>query len=178
MKTKLFLSGAVLGLLLAAGCSTDNEKIYFTSEPNIPAPAAEPASLSKSLANTLSKADEEKIDLVIFGYLLERHFWEDGDYSALFLQADDKVVATMMKKFPRHQPPIKPSYHIDLRANQSPLDKDTGRPVMILGVDANDPDADGVVAAIGRWYAGAAVQGYYTFTLKKTGDDWAIVRVK
>jgi hypothetical protein len=116
--------------------------------------------------------------LVILSYLLDRHFWEDGNYTALFLQADDAVAAAMMKKYPNHNPPIKESYHIDLRSNQSPLDKDTGKPVMILGVDVSDPNADGTVDVIGRWFAGGAVQGFYTFKLQKTGDDWPIVSVK
>lgn len=173
MKTKLLFSGAVLGLLLAAGCGTD-EPIYFASETRMPAEAPEPALASLGL----SKADEDKIDLVVLSYLMDRHFWDDGNYTALFLQADDNVVEAMIKKYPNHIPPIKESYHIDLRSNQSPLDKDTGKPVMILGVDVSDPNADGTVDVIGRWYAGGAVQGFYKFRLQKTGDDWPIVTVK
>ena len=173
MKTKFIFSGAALGLLLA-GCGTNDEKIYFASEVKLPASVA----VMSPVAPTLAKADEHKIDMVIFGYLFDRHFWEGGDYTALFLQADDAVVDAMIKKFPNHVPPIKQSYHIDLRANQSPLDKDTGKPVMILGADVSDPAGDGTVDVIGRWYAGGAVQGFYTFKLKKTGDEWAIARVK
>lgn len=173
MKTK-FIFGAALGALLAAGCDSTSEKIYFTSEAKMPAAMAEAAATARGL----TKADEEQIDLVVLGYLLDRHFWEGGNYTALFLQADDTVVAAMMQKYPDHNPPIKESYHIDLRSNQSPLDRDTGKPVMILGADVSDPDADGSVAVIGRWYAGGAVQGFYTFNLKKTGDAWTIASVK
>jgi hypothetical protein len=164
---------ALLIALLAAGCAS-NETITFTSEAKMPdfTPA------NSAAAKSLTKADEDKIDLVIFGYLLDRHFWEDGDYTALFLQASDTVVDAMQKKYSTHNPPIKASYHIDLRDNLSPRDKDTGKAVMILGVDANDPNADDTVDAIGRWYAGGAVQGFYTFTLKKIGDDWTIVEVR
>ena len=173
IKLNYIFSAAFLVCLLA-GCGTSNEKIYFASEAKMPATVA----VMSPVAPTLSKADEHKIDMVVFGYLFDRHFWEGGDYTALFLQADDEVVDAMMKKFPGHVPPIKQSYHIDLRANQSPLDKDTGRPVMILGADVSDPDADGTVDVIGRWYAGGAVQGFYTFKLKKAGDDWTIASVK
>lgn len=164
---------AVLIALLAAGCAS-NETITFTSDAKMPdfTPATAAA------AKTLAKGDEDKIDLAIFGYLLDRHFWEDGDYTALFLQASDAVVDAMQKKYATHNPPIKASYHIDLRDNLSPRDKDTGKRVMILGVDANDPNADDTVDAIGRWYAGGAVQGFYTFTLKKVGDDWSITEVR
>jgi hypothetical protein len=173
MKTTLFLSSAAVGILLAAGCASNDEPIVFLSEAKVPASVAPSSTLPG-----LSKADEEKIDLVVLSYLMDRHFWEDGNYTALFLQADDTVMEAMMRKYPNHTPPIKESYHIDLRSNQSPLDKDTGQPVMILGVDANDPGADGTVDVIGRWYAGGAVQGFYTFNLKKNGDDWTIASVK
>jgi hypothetical protein len=174
MKIKPVLFVVVLVGLLAAGCGTNDEKIYFASEVKIPASVA----VTAPVAPSLSKADEHKIDMVVFGYLFERRFWEGGDYTALFLQADDAVVDAMIKKFPNHVPPIKQSYHIDLRSNQSPLDKDTGKPVMILGADVSDPDAEGTVDVIGRWYAGGAVQGFYTFKLKKAGDDWTIASVK
>ena len=165
----LFLASA----WLLAGCAS-TENIPLLSEAKTPAlDAAAPAK-----AKTLAKEDEDKIDMVIFGYLLDRHFWDDANYTALFLQASDGVVDAMMAKYSKHQPPIKPSYHIDLRDNQSPLDRDTGKPVMILGVDANDPNADDSVDAIGRWYAGGAVQGFYTFTMRKTGDDWIILEVR
>jgi hypothetical protein len=169
----LFSLTFIAGLL--AGCdSTNNEPIYFASAVKLPTAVA----VMSPVAPSLSKADEEKIELVVLSNLMERHFWEDGNYSALFLQADDKVVALMMAKFPNHNPPIKESYHIDLRANRSPLDKDTGKPVMILGADVSDPNADGSVDVVGRWYAGGAVQGFYTFNLIKTGDDWTIASVK
>jgi hypothetical protein len=173
MKTKLLLSGAVLGLL-AAGCGTDHENIYFASEVKMPASVA----VTAPVAPTLSKADEHQIDMVVFGHLFDRHPWDAGNYSALFLQADDAVVDAMIKKFPDHNPPIKQSNRIDLRANQPPLDKDTGKPVMILGADVGDPDADGAVDVTGRWYAGGAAQGFYMFKLKKAGGEWTIDSVK
>ncbi len=161
-------------VLLLAGCGTDNEKIYFASEVKVPASVA----VAAPVAPTLSKADEHQIDMVVFSYQFERHPWDGGNYSALFLQADDAVVDAMIKKFPNHVPPIKQSSRIDLRANQSPLDKDTGKPVMILGADVGDPAADGTVEVTGRWYAGGAVQGFYTFKLKKAGDGWTIDSVR
>jgi len=166
------LFAAALALSLVGCASTENIPLLSESK----APDLDAGAPNK--AKTLAKEDEDKIDLVIFGYLLDRHFWDDANYTALFLQASDSVVDAMMAKYPKHQPPIKASYHINLRDNQSPLDRDTGKPVMILGVDANDPSADDSVDAIGRWYAGGAVQGFYTFTLRKTGDDWVILEVR
>ncbi len=171
MNMKLFFAGTGLCLLLAAGCGTDKEAIYFASAAKMPAAMAEPSPVPRGL----SKADEAKIDIIVFSNLLARHLWKDGDCTALFLQAEDAVVETMIKQFPNHNPPIKPSIHIDLRSNQSPLDKDTGKPVMILGADVSDPNADGTVDVVGRWYAGGAVQGFNNFKLKKTGEDWLIV---
>ena len=165
--------GVLACALFAAGCGTD-EPIYFASAVKMPAQMAE----ASAVARGLTKDEERKIDLVVFSYLLERHFWEDGNYTALFVQADDMVVEALIKKYPTHNPPVKQSYHIDLRSNQSPLDKDTGKPVMILGADVSDPNADGTVDVIGRWYAGTAVQGFYTFTLKKNGDAWIITEVR
>ena len=172
MKIKFVFLSAAMSVLLA-GCGTD-EPIYFASEAKLPAQMAGASAVAKGL----TKVDERAIDMVVFSYLLDRHFWEDGNYTALFLQADDAVVAAMTKKYPNHNPPIKESFHIDLRSNQSPLDKDTGKPVMILGADVSDPNADGSVDVIGRWYAGGAVQGFRTFHLKRTGDDWTIAGVK
>ena len=48
---------------------------------------------------------------------------------------------------------------------------------MVFSVDALDPE-DGTVEAIGRWFAGDAVTGFYTFQLKKSGEDWHIESVK
>jgi hypothetical protein len=165
---------SLLPALLAAGCASYGEPVVFLSAPQIPPPSSGAPATAKSL----SKDDEKKIQTLVCGYLLERHFWEGGDYSALFLQADDDVVAAFIKKYPDHVPPIKPNFHIDLRPNQAPLDKDTGRPAMILGTDVGELNEDGSVDVIGRWYAGSAVKGSYTFLVKKAGDDWTIASVK
>jgi hypothetical protein len=58
------------------------------------------------------------------------------------------------------------------------MDKDTGKPAMILSVEVAEPAADDSVAAIGKWFAGGSVSGFYTIVLKKTGDDWAIQTVR
>jgi hypothetical protein len=174
MKTNLRILVAAVPLLLVSGCASNDEKIYFASASKLPAPPPE----SSAMAKGLLKADERKIQMAIYSYLLDRHFWDDANYTAIFAQADDAVVEALMKKYPTHVPPIKQSFRIDLRSNQSPLDRDTGKPVMILGADVGEPNEDGSVDVIGRWYAGGAVQGFYTFSLKKTGDDWTIASVK
>ncbi|MEI7534759.1 MAG: hypothetical protein WCK57_10365 [Verrucomicrobiae bacterium] len=173
MKTK-FIFGAAVAALFSAGCGTSSDKIYFASEVKAPSAMVSPEMRVKGLA----KADEEQVDMLVLSYLLDRVISANNSYTALFLQADDTVVAAMMKKYARQQPPIKPSERIDLRSKQSPLDKDTGKPVMILGAEVNEPNADGTVDVIGRWFAGGVVQGFHTFTLKKTGEDWSIASVK
>ena len=74
----------------------------------------------------------------------------------------------LTRQFPGHVPPIKPGCRADLRPNLTSRDKDSGRPAMILSVDTLEA-TNGVAEAIGRWYAGPAVSGFYTFELKKSG---------
>jgi len=52
--------------------------------------------------------------------------------------------------------------------NRTPVDRDTGRPAMVLSVDALD-SVDGAAQAIGKWYGDGEVSGFYTFTLRKDG---------
>jgi len=167
-----------LGLLACVvGCASHPVKIPFSDEPEIKAAtvaSAAPAPAPKRL----DKADEYQIEQRLFGYLLERHFWDLGDYSAVFLQADDAEVQAVMRQYPTHVPPVKPSSHAQVRAHRPPLDKDTNKPAMILSADVNEPNADGTVDAIGRWYAGDAVAGFRTFRLKHVDHDWEISEVK
>ena len=164
---------AAFGLLsLLAGCAGKPDNVNFNSEGSLP--RLPDSTLTPSKVSGLSKLDETKIEIQAFSYLLARHFWEDGAFTAIFLQADDQEVETLRNKFRDHIPPIKPSNRIDLRKNQAPLDKDTGRPAIILSVDLDAPAADGSVSAIGKWYGGGAITGFYSFILKKNGDDWEI----
>ena len=177
MKTKLRFVFGLLAVVAVAGCASDKEKIVFSDDAAVRTAAATEA-VGLPEPKKLAKADEVKIEQVIFSYLLERHFWDLAEYSAVFVQADDSQVEWLMQKFPSHLPPVKMSYHANLRANQTPLDKDTGKPAMILSADVNEPDADGSVAALGRWYAGATVAGFYTFSLKPDGANWKITNVQ
>jgi hypothetical protein len=167
----------LLFTLLLTGCATDKEKIPFTDEPS-----AHPVNINTVARppepKKLEKADELKIRALVFDYLLSRHFWDDGEYTAIFLQGKEDEVNELIKKLPNHVPPVKASYHADLPPNHTPIDKDTGKPAMILSVDVGEPNADDSVDAIGRWYAGGAVAGFYTFELKKSGDGWEIGSVK
>lgn len=173
-KESQFIFG-LLFVLLLAGCSTNKEGIWFSSDEQLK-PASSPAPLP-SPHQKLAKEDLSKVQVAIYGYLLQRHFLEDGEYSAVFVQGDDAEVAALIKQFPNHVPPIKPSDQADLRPNRTPLDRQTGKAAMIFSVDALDP-VDDTVQAIGRWYAGGAVSGFYTFALRKTGGDWVIESAK
>ena len=167
-----------LGLLaLAAGCASPPEKIVFSDEDEIRTVTAimsRPAPAPKRL----EKADELKIEQLLFSYLLERHFWDLADYSAVFIQADEAQIKAMIKKYPDHIPPIKQNIHADVQPHRTPLDKDTNKPAMILSADVSEPNADDSVDAIGRWYAGDAVTGFRAFHLKKVENDWQITEVK
>lgn len=169
MKTNKLVLLLILPVALAAGCAS-NERVTFFSEAKPPPPPDAP-----SFRGGLTKEDDKNIQSLVFANLLDRQVWGAGNYSALFLQADDDVVDAFIRKYPSHIPPIKPSRNIDLRSNQSPVDKETGQPVMILGADLGEPEADGTVLVTGRWYAGGATQGTKVFKLQKTGSAWAIV---
>ncbi|MDR3458158.1 MAG: hypothetical protein P4N60_11970 [Verrucomicrobiae bacterium] len=166
----LFLAAAFAWL--TTGCQSAKNDIVFTDDASLP--RLETNSVAPAHVSSLPKEDEVKIEIQVFSNLLTRHFWEDGDYTAIFLRADDAEVTALQKIFPDRKPPIKESYRVDLQPNQSPRDKDTGKSAMILSVDLDEPAADGTVTAIGKWYAGGAVTGFYSYQLKKTGDDWAI----
>ena len=80
-----FISVVLAGCLLA-GCGTERNLAQ------------------QKLENT----DQFKIDLAVYGFMLNRHFWDGDEYSAIFLQGDDAEVRAMLRQFPRHVPPIKP----------------------------------------------------------------------
>jgi hypothetical protein len=172
MKIMLRFLLLAVGAGWLAGCAGQRENIVLCSAPEVRIAATGPAPAVAKRG--ISSADEELIQQQVFSCLLSRHFWDDEGYSAIFLQADQAVEKTLIKKFPQHLPPIKPSYHANLRNNQTPLDRDTNKSAMVLSVDIDEPDETGVVAAIGRWYAGGAVAGFYKFKLMKVGESWEI----
>ena len=169
----------LIALIFLPGCA-DKEPIQFSDQHMATlGPRAEtpPASPKKPEIQKLTKQDLFEVELAVYRDLLQRHFWDDGSYTAVFLQGDDDEVYAMIKEFPNHVPPIKRSSSADLRPNHTPMDKDTGKPAMILSVDALDPVND-TVQALGKWYAGGAVSGTYTFNLRKTGGAWVVESAK
>jgi hypothetical protein len=160
---------------LLVGCHTGKETIRFSDEHTHPSVGFIQAAFPSS--KKLDDQESLEIELAVYGYLLQRHFWDDNAYSAVFLQSEDAEVNALIKKFPNHIPPIRTSDRAELKPNRAPVDRDTGRPAMLLSVDALDP-ADNSVEAVGKWYAGDAVAGFYTFSLRKIGGDWVIAAVK
>lgn len=174
MKSTIYPALAVLAL--AAGCARHEENVAFSDDAAVRAgmtgaatPAAQPG---------LDKADESKVEQLIFGALLERHLWAPDGYSAIFLQADDAEVKAMMKKYAGHTPPIKDSSRARIESHVSPVDRDTGRPALILSVEVNEPNQDGSVDATGRWQGGDTVTGFRVFHLAKKDGNWQIVSVQ
>jgi hypothetical protein len=161
----------ILMAFLLAGCGTDKEASQLNDQR--PQPQGRPED-SLVILKKLSKQESFQIDLAVYGDLLQRHFWDDHEYTVIFLQGEDDEVDALIKQFPNHVPPIKTSNHAELFPNRTPIDKDTGQPAMILSVDALDPVNDEVIA-VGRWYAGEAVSGFYTFHLKKIDGSWVIM---
>ena len=172
MKLKIIFAG--LCACLVAGCA-DKEKIVFSNE-SIARPAK--TNVVAALPQGLDKTDELRIRVRVFEYLLSRHFQDDGDYATIFIQGNEAEVKALQDKFRDHLPPIKPANRAELRKGRTPRDLDTGKPAMVLSVAAGEPDADGSVDALGKWFAGDAVTGFYTFKLKKHGTDWEIESVK
>ena len=82
-----------------------------------------------------------------------------------------------IRKFPNHVPRIKPSDRVHLYEASSPIDKETGRPAMVLGAIVVEREGDRA-EAIGTYYAGPMVTGMYVFALKKTDGQWMIESVK
>lgn len=167
---------AALGMGLFTGC-VSHEKIPFSDEPTVSSQVGAESLPPTKPVPKLAPADQLLVDAVVYDYLLQRDFWSSGEYTAVFLQGDDSEVAAIQSSHPGHKPPIKESNRALLQPNRTPIDKDTGKPAMILSVETADP-VDDTVVAIGRWYAGGAMTGYYTFNLKKTGAAWTIDSVK
>jgi len=176
VKTAVSFLFALLSACLVAGCFSDKEKIRFSDE-RLPEPTNAAAIAALPQTPRLEKDDLRKVEMAVYGYLLQRHFWDAGEYSAVFLQAEDPEVAAIRRTFPNHIPPIKAGYRAELRPGRTPVDKDTGEPAIILSVDALEPEGD-TIEAIGRWYAGDAVTGHYTFSLKKVNGEWLIESVR
>jgi hypothetical protein len=163
----------VLAALLAcgvAGCS------WHQAAKN----PAKPTAKSKAESGTVWKfegRDDFRIEKAVYGYLLEKHPWGGGEYSAIFLEGSSDWVAALIRSFPHHRPPLKPSKLAQLRPGVPPLDRDTGKPALILSAKAMDPTND-VSEAIGTWYAGEEVSGLCAFVLIKVNGEWTIQSVK
>jgi hypothetical protein len=159
MKTIPMVAVVCLGLL--AGCAS-HRQVEKSSVSHLP---------------KLESRDDFKIEMAVYGYLLEKHPWGGGEYTAIFLEGSDDWVAALIRKFPNQVPPIKPSSRAQLRPNQAPLDKDTGKPALILSAKAMDPTND-VSEAMGTWYAGEAASGLCAFVLVKVDGEWTIQSAK
>ena len=157
MKTVFIFAAVCLGLL--AGCASHRQ--VEQSGPN----------------RKFEARDDFKIEVAVYGYLLGKHPWDNDEYTAIFLEGSDAWVAALIRKFPNHVPPLKPSNRMQLHPNRTPIDKDTGKPAMILSAKAMDPTND-VSEAIGTWYAGEAVSGLCAFVLVKVDGEWTIQSAK
>ena len=173
MKIALFCLPVLL-LLGLTGCFTDKTPIVFSDEAGAHRQETNAVTAAAPISRKLAKPEQYQIEQLVYGYLLGRHFWDNGDYTAVFLQTTDKQSELIRQQFPKHVPPITASYRAELPENRTPVDRDTGKAAMVLSVETGELNDDGSVDAIGRWYAGGAVSGFYTFVMKKDGDNWRI----
>ena len=147
--------------VLAGGCSTNKNSEKFSGGP----------------VQKIEEGDEFKIEVAVYRYLLGRQLSAQAEYGAIFLEGDNARVAALIRHFPNHVPPIKPGDRMELHPDQAPIDKDTGRPALILSAKAMDP-TNGVSEAIGTWYASGASSGLCAFVLVKVDGVWTIQSVK
>jgi len=159
MKTVSVFAAIFLGLL--AGCASHQ-----------PAKPAEESSAIREM----EVSDNFKIEAAVYGYLLEKHPWE-SNYAAIFLDAGDERAAALIRKFPNHVPPLRPVSQADRQPNQAPIDRDTGKPAVLLTAKAVDP-TNGVSEAVGTWYAGEGQTGLYAFVLIEMDGRWTIQSAK
>ena len=184
-KANIFMVAAISMTLplffYPAAARTRNRSSSATSRSatlGVRAEAPATSSSKKPEKQKLSKEDSFKVEVTVYRYLLQRHFWDNGEYSAVFF------CRAMMMKWMRS------SRNFRIMSRQSKrvtgricgrterlVDKETGKPAMILSVETLYP-VDDTVQAVGKWYAGGAVSGFYTFNLKKNGTDWVIESVK
>jgi hypothetical protein len=121
--------------------------------------------------------DESKIEEAVYSYLLEKDCWNSGEYTAVFLKARDTEVAALVRKFPNHVPTLKTSDRVRMYEASSPMDKETGRPAIVLAAIASEPEGDHA-QALGTYFAGPMVSGKYVFQLTKMNGTWAIESVR
>ena len=168
MKTVFIV--AVVSLGLASGCASHKPaKVSTTSE----APKATPTVASQKI----EASDDFKIEAAVYRYLLEKRPWGSGDFAVIFIGGNDARAAALIRKFPRQVPPLKPVSRSQFGSNQAPMDRDTGKPGLILNAKAVDPTND-VSEAIGTWNGGGDVSGLSAFVLMKVSGEWTIQSVK
>jgi hypothetical protein len=154
-------AGAIVGVVaLLVGCSSAGRLDPWT----------QPLAL-------LEEKDQFKIKEVVYGYLLQRDFWGEGAFSAVFVKENVMATDALIQRFPDHVPRIKPSDRLRLSPGSSPIDRDTGQPAMVLDAIVSEPVGSSA-EAVGTYYAGPAVSGKYVFSLKRVDDQWRIESVK
>ena len=93
MKTINLAALVVLAGCLA-GCVSDKDEIVFTAVP--PPYNSEGSQQLVPAVPKLTQEAEGQIEMRVFSYLVEHHFWDDKVYSAIFVQADEKNTPTIL----------------------------------------------------------------------------------
>jgi hypothetical protein len=121
--------------------------------------------------------DKFAIEVAVYRYLFGLGFWKQRAYSATLMPGTDEEVRRLMRELPNQVPKIKPSSVAELLPHSTPIDKETGKPAVILAATASEPDG-ARATAIGSYYAGAMIRGKFWFWLRKSEGQWAIETVK
>ena len=143
---KTILAVVLFGLL--AGCAA-------------PTPEGSAGS-GRSIAN----GDDFKIEAAVYGYLLDKKPWGHSDINAVYLQADDRRAAALIKAMPR----------VPLRLEPASRMPAAGKAALLLTAKALDP-TNGVSEAVGTWRV-ATNSGLVAFVLVEVGETWTIESAK
>ncbi len=162
-----------LPALFLVGCYSRENPVFASAHQGPTLPDSSVTHRASRVAG-LSKDDETKIEMQVFRTLLTKDPWNGRGLTALFLQADDTEVSQLRSEFPGIIPPIKSSTRVDLSNKNEPLDRDTGKPALILSVEISRLNQDGSVPATGKWFGAGANTGLVTYVLRRNGDNWEI----
>jgi hypothetical protein len=121
--------------------------------------------------------DKFAIEAAVYRHLFSLGFWKQRAYSATLMPGSDGDVRRLMREFPTQVPKIKPSSVAELLPHSTPIDKETGKPAVILAATVSEPEGD-LAVAIGSYYAGAMIRSKFCFWLRKSEGQWAIETVK
>jgi hypothetical protein len=120
-----------------------------------------------------SAAEETQMAGMVYANLLARRNFADGEYSAIFVKGSAAEVAALMRQFPNHIPKIKPLARLQLVPNRTPIDLDTGKSAVLLGVSVGEAEEDRA-EAVATVNAGPLMSSTLIFGLRRVKGQWGV----